>query len=441
MKRISSISIVLISFLSTSFAQSDPYSARRGKIYEQIGADVAILVNQGRDYTRSGSINWNYYYLCGDQTEGATLVLNGAEKKATIYREQRPYGPVADSLPGLYSGDVSKMANELRRTLVRADQIWIELTQPEVLVEIKSSLGRTSGIKNISPILDNMRSIKDKYELDLLMKAGSITANGLNEVMKAAEPGMNEKDFELILDYSFKKAGSNGLGFGIQAASGPNSTSVHYGANDRKTNHGDMIVFDVGARYENYTADISRSFPVSGKFNKEQREIYQLVLDAQKAAIEVMKPGSAMSAASNTALDILNNGLFKLGLITDLNSPWQTSLWIQHGFFHHIGLVVHDVGSYGVLQPGMIITMEPGLYFPENYLAQRAGRIRNIDQKELDEFMKKVEPIFRKYINIGVRIEDDVLITETGNVVVTKEVPKEIVDIERLMKEKSFFNR
>jgi Xaa-Pro aminopeptidase len=288
-----------------------------------------------------------------------------------------------------------------------------------------------------------MRPVKDETEISLIKKAAEVNALGLVEMMKAAEPGMNEKDLDLILDYTFKKLGSTGYSFGTQAASGPNSTSVHYGANNRITQPGEMMVFDIGAEYQNYTADISRSIPVSGKFTKEQREIYSVVLNAQKAAIAKMQPGKSISEAYQTVTDELNKGLFALGLLTDTTQIWQKSIWIQHGWGHHIGLVVHDVsgpyvpGKSDILVPGMIYTMEPGLYFPADYLEKGA---RKIPEAEWNTFLQKVEPIFKKYINIGVRIEDDVLITPTGNEVITSQAPKEISDIEAVMKLKSKFN-
>jgi Xaa-Pro aminopeptidase len=264
--------------------------------------------------------------------------------------------------------------------------------------------------------------------------------------MKAAEPGMNEKDLDLILDYTFRKLGSTGYSFGTQAASGPNSTSVHYGANNRTTQPGDMMVFDIGAEYENYTADISRTIPLSGKFSREQREIYSIVLNSQKIAITEMQPGKSINAAYQAVTRELNKGLFELGLITDTTSAWQKSFWMQHGWGHHIGLVVHDVsgpyvrGVSDLLVPGMIYTMEPGLYFPADYMEKGFGRLRNVPETEWKIFAAKVEPIFKKYINIGVRIEDDVLITPSGNEVITSQVPKEISDIEATMKLKSKFN-
>jgi len=416
MKTTSLLLFFLISF-STIFAQENPYEARRVKIFEKIGDDLALIKNSGRDYVLKMDVNWNYYYLTGDLSEGAFLVLNGKAKTATIYKKASQNRSQQGEIKDL-NGIIIKTKDDFRR-----------------------DFGNQKDLKNIAPIIHNMRKYKDEYEIKMLGHAIQTTAEGLVEVMKAAKPGMNEKDFEHILDSNFAKAGCKNLGFGIQAASGPNATHVHYGANDRDTEDGDMMVFDVGARSGFYSADISRSFPVSGKFSKEQKEIYCLVLKAQKTAISNMIPGNSIGFASNSAVEVLNEGLAELGLITDLESAWQKRIWIQHGFFHHIGLVVHDVGGYsGILEPGMILTMEPGLYFPENYLDQIARRQgRRVDTKEMKAFIKAVKPIFEKYINIGVRIEDDVYITKNGNEVISSAVPKEIDDIEDLMKKSSTF--
>lgn len=441
MKTVPSLILSILITSSGLFAQENPYSARREKLFDIIGEDIALVKNSGRDYVLPMNINWNFYYLTGDTTEDAILVLNGKDKSGYIFGDESPDNK--NTANGLNYKPFDQLANHILEITKDSENLLIDSSAKIKLSDYGIEDKKQTKSINLRSILHYMRSIKDESEMKNLTHAIKTTAEGLVEVMKAAEPGMNEKDFENILLQKFEEAGCEHLGFGIQAASGPNGTSVHYGANDRDTEDGDMMVFDVGARSEFYSADISRSFPVNGKFTKEQREIYQLVLDAQKAAIAEMVPGVNIGIASQAARDVLNQGLAELGLITDLESQWQKRFWIQHGFFHHIGLVVHDPGPYDKdLEPGMIITMEPGLYFPEDYLEKGSSRrLRGVSKKEKEEFLQAVTPVFEKYINIGVRIEDDVYITEDGNRIISVGVPKEINEIEALMKEKSMFNK
>ena len=439
---------LILSAVIPGAAQDDCYQTRRNHLAQLTDKGLIIVVNNGgSDYVSSAGENMNFYYLTGITTLNAVLVIDGKTGKSVVYRPAGRFGRTETETAGsLEIKSSEELSKELPRLVMSNPSVWIEMNQLKVLESAGMGLSRLDQIRSVTPLIHSMRPVKDETEIALIRKSAQINALGLVEMMKAAEPGMNEKDLELILDYTFKKLGSTGYSFGIQAASGPNSTSVHYGANNRTTEPGDMMVFDIGAEYQYYTADISRSFPISGKFTKEQREIYTVVLDAQKAAIEQMKPGKSINDAYKTVTVELNKGLYRLGLITDTTQSWQHSFWMQHGWGHHIGLVVHDVsgpyvpGKPELLAPGMIYTMEPGLYFPADYLEKGAARLRNVPEDQFKEFVRKVDPIFRKYINIGVRIEDDVLITPTGNEVITTDVPKEIADIEALMKMKSRFN-
>jgi len=438
--------VLLFTCLSAVTAQNDPYRMRREKLIAKTGEGLIILANGGQDNGPASGENMNFYYLTGVKTAGAVLVVNGRTGVSTIYREVQRYGEQESGPEGIEMKTRDDLTKDLPGLVMKNLNIWIEMNQLKVLDQAGSGISRVEMIRNITPLINDMRPEKDDFEIGLIKKAADINALGLVEMMKAAEPGMNERDLDLILDYTFRKLGSTGYSFGTQAASGPNSTLVHYGTNNRTTQPGEMMVFDIGAEYENYTADISRSIPISGKFTKEQKEIYSVVLNAQKAAIAKMQPGKSITEAYNTVTNVLIKGLFDLGLITDSTKAWQKSFWIQHGWGHHIGLVVHDVsgpyipGKSDLLVPGMIYTMEPGLYFPLDYLQKGNWRARNVPEAEWKAFMDQVEPIFRKYINIGVRIEDDVLITPSGNEVITSLVPKEIADIEAVMKMKSRFN-
>jgi Xaa-Pro aminopeptidase len=202
------------------------------------------------------------------------------------------------------------------------------------------------------------------------------------------------------------------------------------------------MLMDVGAEYDHYTADVTRTYPVSGKFTKEQKEIYQIVYDAQEAVAAVTKPGVRFSVLSQAADKVIKDGLTKLGLITSPDGTYETKtangqtvklpqyrLWYLHGLGHWLGMNVHDVGDYSTpLKPGMVFTNEPGIYIREDML----DRVQSSEAN--DAFLAKVRPVFEKYKNIGVRIEDDMLVTDTGVDWMTKRLPRKIDDIERYMK-------
>jgi Xaa-Pro aminopeptidase len=294
---------------------------------------------------------------------------------------------------------------------------------------------------------------KGPMEVGRLQKACNITSRALIEVMKACEPGKFEFEMEAILEGTFLAYGSAMPGFPSIVGSGPNSTILHYEANNRQMEDGDLLLMDIGAEYGYYTADITRTIPVNGRFSKEQQAIYGLVLDAQKKAIEVMKPGLPISEGHRVASQVIVRGLFELGLVTDTPAAWQQRFYVLYPSSHYLGLDVHDVGNYGgffasfhmendgetpdsrLLEPGMVLTIEPGLYFRENGLEQLWQIFGNrVDSLEIARFIEAVEPVYNQYLRVGVRIEDDILITREGNLNLSRYAPKEIEDIEQLMR-------
>ena len=346
---------------------------------------------------------------------------------------------------------IAQLSSTLRSLAMsdRAKRVFLPFSDLDFLSRTfgaTNPLAQSEAILNVDPTLLEMRLTKDIDEIQALREAIDLTAEALNEAFRAAEPGFREVDLAAILRYGFNKRETKDSF--LQAASGPNSTNVHFGATARALATGDLVVFDVGAYIRGYTSDISRTIPANGRFSKEQRALYELVLEAQKEGCRKLVTGVSFKAVQDEVENVLMAGLEKLGLVTDVKSPWQRRLYIQHGFGHGIGLDVHDAWSWHsprldkvAMAPGMVMTMEPGLYFPEVrfdvFLDALKGKVPDA---ELAAFREKVGPLYKKYAGMGVRIEDDVLITDGGNEILSSRVPKEIADIEKLMREKSPHN-
>jgi Xaa-Pro aminopeptidase len=283
----------------------------------------------------------------------------------------------------------------------------------EVKTELQAAIPGIE-IKNLYSQMGELRSVKSLAEIALLQKAIDATITSHVEAMKSCETGMFEYELQAVIEYCFTKNGAEYQGFPSIVGSGPNSCILHYEANRRQMQDGDVVVMDIGAEYQGYSADVTRTIPVNGTFSPAQKEIYEIVLKANEEAIKEFKPGVSPSVPSQKAYDVIAEGLMKLGIIKEKN---ETSAYYMHGLSHHIGLDVHDAGPYGKpYAPGMILTDEPGIYIA-------AG-----------------SPCDKKYWNIGVRIEDDVLITADGNRVLSAAAPKSVKEIENLMKKKGLGN-
>lgn len=254
--------------------------------------------------------------------------------------------------------------------------------------------------KYISGLEAKLREIKSETELKHIQKAIDITGDGLKRAMTNCKPGMYEYELQAEIEFEMTRQGAESEGFSSIVGSGPNSHILHYDKNHRQMKAGELVVMDVGAEYNGYSADITRTIPVSGKFTKAQRELYGLILNIQKDIFKIIKPGLALKDIDNQFKALVSEKGYKK--------------YIKHGITHHIGLDVHDVWSSDTLKQGMVITVEPGLYIPE-------------DDKDIDQ----------KYRGIAIRIEDDVLVTNTGCVVLSKNIPKEIKDIKSIIKRRN----
>jgi Xaa-Pro aminopeptidase len=279
-------------------------------------------------------------------------------------------------------------------------------------------------IQNASPIFAQMRVRKSPLELQLMQHAIDISIEAHQRAQAFASQAKWEYEVDAQVAYTFKLRNADNWGYPDIVGCGPNATTLHYEESQGPVKSGQLMLMDVGAEYGHYSADVTRTFPVSGKFSKEQAEIYQIVYDAQEAGAKVIKPGANLMQVHNAATEVIKDGLLRLGLITDRNSDSQYRVWFMHGTSHWLGMNVHDVGGGSQFQPGMVFTNEPGIYI-------RPDALDNLPKTpEWEKFIAAVRPIFEKYKGIGVRIEDDMLVTEDGVKWMTAALPSSVVDVE-----------
>jgi Xaa-Pro aminopeptidase len=265
-------------------------------------------------------------------------------------------------------------------------------------------------VKSSGVVVNDLRSVKSPAELMLMQKAIDATVSGCIEAMKICEPKMYEYELQAVIECCFTRSGCEYVGFPSIVGSGPNTLSFHYDANRRKMNGGELVVMDLGAEYHGYSADVTRTIPVNGIFSSAQKEIYELVLNAHDSAIKEVRPNVPMNAPGKRAMEILGEGLVKLGILLDKS---EAKKYCPHGISHFVGLDVHDVGPTNKLVPGMVFTIEPGLYIPDSSTCDK------------------------KYWGIGIRIEDDVLVTENGYKVLSEAAPRTAEEIETIMKQRN----
>ncbi|MFI5219206.1 MAG: aminopeptidase P family protein [Bacteroidia bacterium] len=438
------------SLYDTDLLTKEFHTKRRKALRDKMPeGSVAILIaspvrNRSNDVDYEYHQDPNFYYYTGYQKSGAAVlifkepqVINGITADEFIYVNER--NPVTESWTGkIPSKEEVSNTGGISTVFINTDFETVDFDfskMKKLLVKIPTDINENSKDKgstgwlvkklkdqttsqdfdkvSMAKINSSLREVKEKEELVLMQNAVDITCRGFHEALKSAEPGMTEFQLEAINEYFWSKAGSEYAGYPSIVGGGANSCVLHYETNRKKLVNGDIIVMDMGAEYHGYSADVTRSFPVNGKFSAEQKIIYQLVYDAQKAGIEACKPGNDFSEPHRVAVKIITEGLKKLGIIKEDSEVHQ---YFPHGTSHYLGLDVHDPGTYGSLKPNSIITVEPGIYIKEG--------------SECD----------KKWWNIGIRIEDDVLITTDGHNVISDCIPKTIAEIEKIMAQKSPFN-
>lgn len=280
------------------------------------------------------------------------------------------------------------------------------------------------NVRNASPIFTQMRLYKSPMELTLLQHAIDISIEAHERAQAIAGSAQWEYEVDGEVAYTYKRRNADHWGYPSIVGCGPNATTLHYEESQSRVMPGQLMLMDVGAEYDHYTADITRTFPVNGKFTPEQAAVYQIVYDAQEAGARAIKPTATLVDVHNAATEVIKDGLLKLGLITDRNSN-QYRIWFMHGTSHWLGMNVHDVGTRDTkLTAGVVFTNEPGIYIREDALDYLPKT------PETEKFIAAVRPAFEKYKGIGVRIEDDMLVTADGYKWMTSALPRSIPEIE-----------
>lgn len=282
------------------------------------------------------------------------------------------------------------------------------------------------SIKNAWPIFAEMRLAKSPMELRLLQHAIDISTEAHQRSWAAAGNAKWEYEVDAEFAYTFKLRNADNWGYPDIVGCGPNATTLHYIESQSPVKHGELLLIDAGAEYDHYSADITRTFPVNGKFSPAQAEVYQVVYDAQEAVANASKPGVTLSDVNRAGTEVIKQGLLKLGLITDAKSM-QHRIWFMHGTSHWLGMNVHDVGGGAKFVPGAVFTNEPGIYVRPDALDQMPYGWK---EEDWESFKKAVRPAFEKYKGIGVRIEDDMVITAGGVRWMSEALPRKISDIE-----------
>lgn len=433
---------------------------RRTKLAETV-KDGIFLLSAGE------ATQQNFYYLTGWSGKPAYFVLMPNTRSAfnlfipsqnaqsAIWNGKSPGKPEAKKLGADSVFNVFDIRPRLKAWIKQYNKIYISGNDKLIKDQLKwiiKTAEDSAKICSISDKLDELRVIKDPVEVKNLQKAVDVTASALNKAFKTIKPETFEYEIDALIEYEYRKNGMKD-GFPSIVGSGPNSTALHYEANNRLMKTGDLVVMDIGAQYNGYCADITRTVPVSGKFTPEQRELYALVLKAQLEGIALMKPGHKILDFHNKCSGVICEGLYKLGLITDTTKKWQKELFILYQAGHYLGLDVHDAGNYVEgkagyvtmdpgqrgrdLKPGMVVTVEPGIYINPERLKYLNDLVDpKVPREEIAAYIQKTESLYKKYAYTGIRIEDDVLITEQGNEVLSGAVPKDPDALEKAMHKK-----
>ena len=332
--------------------------------------------------------------------------------------------PAAPNTTGFASlfGAVSKNGAELYLLLPREFESK-EYAREQRFATDWVRTGTGYAVRNVFPIFADLRVRKSPMELELMQHAIDISIEAHERAWAAAGNAKWEYEIDAAVSYTFKLRNADNWGYPDIVGCGANATTLHYEESQAPCQLGDLLLMDVGAEYDHYSADVTRTTPLNGKFSPAQADIYQIVYDAQEAVAMVARPGASLSDINRASTEVIKDGLLRLGLITDRNSM-QYRIWFMHGTGHWLGMNVHDVGGGAKFEPGMVFTNEPGIYVRPDALDYLPKTPEN------EKFIAAIKPAFEKYRGIGVRIEDDMVITPDGVRWMTEALPRKMLDIE-----------
>jgi Xaa-Pro aminopeptidase len=428
------------------------FKKRRKQLMQRIGKGNIALLGSSTTKVRNRDVHYPYrqdsdfYYLTGFSEPDALAVFIPGREQGQYILFCREYDATKALWEGAHAGlegatghfqaddafPIDDLDDILPGLLENKHKVFYPMGRDSDLdhhlldwinhikSQSRSGLVAPGELVSLEHILHEMRLFKSPEEIKLMRRAAEVSAQGHVKAMQAAKAGLYEYQIEAELVRHFMQEGLRSVAYPSIVAGGKNACVLHYTENTDKLKNGDLLLIDAGAECDHYAADITRTFPISGRFSEPQKQLYQLVLDAQTAAIGQIKPGMPWNLAHDTAVETLTKGLVALGLLEGklktLIKKEKFKQFYMHRTGHWLGMDVHDVGDYKVdqkwrlLEPGMVLTVEPGLYVPAD--------CPNVDEK---------------WRGIGIRIEDDVLVTEQGHEVLTRSVPKTIPDIEALM--------
>ncbi|WP_291992187.1 aminopeptidase P N-terminal domain-containing protein [Candidatus Accumulibacter sp. ACC003] len=429
-----------------------PYAQRRQQLLERLGDGVAVLATaperlRNRDSHYPYRFDSYFWYLSGFPEPDAVIVLvGGREPRSLLFcrekNEEREtwdgfrYGPEAAAKAFGFSEahSIASLEQQLPELLANRGAVWHSLGHDAaadqrianalntIRQQSRSGTRAPGEIRDLRGVLDEMRLVKDEHEIASMRRAADIASAGHSGAMRACRPGMAEYELEAELGYEFRRRGADGHAYTPIVAGGANACILHYVENNKLLGGHSLVLIDAGCEVAGYASDITRTFPVNGRFSAEQREVYEIVLAAQDAAIAAVRPGASFADYHHAALRVLVQGLIDLKLISgSVDGAVDSEAykpWYMHRTGHWLGLDVHDAGEYKTgtgdddwvrLRPGMTLTVEPGLYFRPG--GDVPGHLHGI----------------------GVRIEDDVLVTAAGCTVYTN-APKTVAEIEEVMR-------